>query len=292
MSNTDSPSTPASTGAAPGARLSTTINVRKWLVKMLIFGTALLVLGVWGYLDATIIYPKRGRESAEHAKLAYLRTLAKDGQLLSDRVEDPAAEFKRLSDVPEIAMSDIDRARLTWLTALSRIHSLSALTAENKAAGSTPTDTTTLFKDPNGALAALEQQLSTKKQPSPLSAFDIPVQWLFVAIGFGGAAYVAFLIFRVARTKFHYVPSEHRLILPDGREIVPSDVKEVDKRKWHKFYSSFILNDGSVVELDLLRFVPLEEWFLEMEKRTPGYVPPPPEPVEEVAEGEEKKATE
>lgn len=287
MSNDLTPAAPP----APGERLTTTINVRKWLIKMIVFAVAFTVLGIWGYIDATIVYPARGREHVEYMRYAYLKKLSETGQLLADRVDDPAAIYADLAAKGEASLSDLERLRLEWLRSLSRLHNLAALTEENRAElrnrqqpGAAPRDTKTLFADPAQTLAALQTKLATRSQPTPLSAYDIPIQWIFVVGGFGVGIYVVILIVAVSRRKFHYVPAEHRLILPDGREIVPADVKEVDKRKWHKYYSSFILNDGSVVELDLLRHVPLEEWFLEMEKLTPNYVPPPPEPNEDDGE--------
>jgi hypothetical protein len=59
-------------------------------------------------------------------------------------------------------------------------------------------------------------------------------------------------------------------------------INEVDKRKWHKFFVFLKLADNSPeIKLDLLRYSPLEDWVLEMEKLHPNYVP---EPVEAEAE--------
>ena len=48
---------------AETAPLRTTLT-RKWLVKMWIFTLFLLGLGVWGAIDAWVVYPKRGERHA------------------------------------------------------------------------------------------------------------------------------------------------------------------------------------------------------------------------------------
>ena len=74
--------------------------------------------------------------------------------------------------------------------------------------------------------------------------------------------------------------------LPDGRTITPDMIESVDRSKWDKFYVFLRLNDGSPdVRLDLLRHEPLEEWFLEMERLSPGYVPPEEDEDEDEDDG-------
>lgn len=264
-------------------RLTTRINVRKWLIKMIIIAVACFAFSIWALLDAVWIYPERGRGHAEFALLAYLKQLDSSGTLLSDRVDDPATALRELS-TRESVLGPIEKTRLEWLRAVSRIQSIDRFTAETQAEfqkrrepGHVPRDAGAAFADPSATLKKLDAELASRKPPVPLSGFDIPSQWAILAVAGGCGLYMTWIVLAASRRKFHYVPSEHRLILPDGREIVPTDIKEVDKRKWHKFFSSFILNDGTVVELDLLRYIPLEEWFLEIEKRTPNYVPPPPD---------------
>ena len=117
-----------------------------------------------------------------------------------------------------------------------------------------------------GLLDELDKKWSKTDQTQPLAGYDLPVQWLFVVIGFGGGLYLLGLILRSAGTKFHWDADSKRLTLPGGRAIVPADLKDVDKRRWHKFYVTLLLNDGSSHALDLYRFDPLERWVLEMEK--------------------------
>ncbi|MGH7132453.1 MAG: hypothetical protein ACREJO_10960, partial [Phycisphaerales bacterium] len=66
---------------------------------------------------------------------------------------------------------------------------------------------------------------------------------------------------------------------PDGKTIVPADIAEFDKRKWDKFYVTINLKGGEARKLDLLRYVPLEEWVLAMERTAFPETAPPEEPA-------------
>lgn len=120
------------------------------------------------------------------------------------------------------------------------------------------------------SLGALLDELSRKwnqqNQTQPLSSYDLAVQWIFVAVGFGGGLYLLVMILRAAGTKYRWEPEAQRLTLPGGRAIVPADLKDVDKRRWHKFYVTLDLKDGTHVPLDLYRYDPLEQWVLDMER--------------------------
>jgi len=254
----------------------TSLN-RKWLTKMGIFIFALLALGVWGTYDALLAYPKRGREHAEFMKLDYLQQAEKDSMLLKASVEDPFAELKRLRENKD-SISQFEGARLGWLESLAMVNNLQKATAENKAemakAPGERGDTLTLFKDPTETLTKLKNDLASKTKPKPLSGYDIPSQYLFMLIGFAGAAWMALFLFRASRVKYRYEPETKTLTLPNGRSIAAKDIAEVDRRLWHKYFVFLKPSDGSSeIKLDLLRFTPLEEWFLEMEKAHPGYKP-------------------
>lgn len=258
------------------ATLTTTLN-RRWLVKMSIFLIALTGLGVWGLIDALVVYPNRGRASAEYLQFRYLEQSERSGQLFRTTVEDPAAELKRLRAAGE-QVNDVERARRQWLHALSMTTSLSRITEQNKAETARPIgqrgDTPTMFSDPRARLDTLTQKWSTQTAPKPLSGLDIPSQWVFVAVGFGGAAYLAFFLLRCCRVKFRYAPAERRLTIPSGKSFTPADMREIDKRLWHKFFLFVTLNDGSPeIKLDLLRYSPLETWILEMWEHSPNYIP-------------------
>jgi hypothetical protein len=107
---------------------------------------------------------------------------------------------------------------------------------------------------------------ASKATPTPLAFYDLPLQWLFVVAGFGGALYLIVLYGRVISKKYRFEPETHTLVLPGGTAITPADIREVDKRKWHKFYVTLHLKDGPSRTFDLMRHDPLEEWILAMEK--------------------------
>ncbi len=270
------------------APLQTTLN-RKWLVKMWIFTLFLLGLGVWGAIDAWVVYPARGERHARFMLRAYLDRLSQEGSLLrSASVEDPATELQRLRAERDLPPDSGDGARRQWLESLSRISNLARLRDQNRreldrraADPSHMVETPTMFSDPLRQLEQLNQELSGSNVPTPLAAYDIPLQYVFVAIGFGGALWLVFFLARCRGIVYRYQPEAHRLTLPSGRSFTPADISSVDKRDWHKYYIHITLSDGSPeFRLDLLRHSPLEEWVLEMEKLHPNYVPPPPEEEE------------
>ncbi|MBL8745983.1 MAG: hypothetical protein JNK58_06455, partial [Phycisphaerae bacterium] len=154
--------------------------------------------------------------------------------------------------------------------------------------------TDTMFSDPQSTLDALVQRLSTQNAPKPLAAYDIPLQYVFMIVGFGGAIWLAFFLKRCKGVTYSFDPAEHRLFLPDGKSFVPADIAEVDKRDWHKYFVYLTLNDGSKeMKFDLLRYAPLESWILEMEKLHPNYEPPPEEEADdEIVEESEVPADE
>lgn len=280
-SSDNTPHSPATDGV-----LRTSLN-RKWLTKMGIFIVALIALGLWGTYDALLAYPKRGQEHAEFMKLDYLQQAEKDNMLLKASVEDPFAELKRLRENKD-SISQFEQARLRWLDSLAMVHNLQRASAENKAmAAKAPAervDTLTMFKDAEAMLPELKKTLASKTKPKPLSGYDIPSQYLFMLIGFAGAAWMALFLLRASRVKYRYEPATHTLTLPNGRSIAAKDIAEVDRRLWHKYFVFLKPADGSSeIKLDLLRYTPLEDWFLEMEKLHPGYQP---EPAENTAEAE------
>jgi len=105
-----------------------------------------------------------------------------------------------------------------------------------------------------------------RKTPAPLEVYDLPSQWVFVVVGYLGAAYLLFLIVRSASKTYRYDAAAKRLVLPGGAEITPGEVAEFDKRRWHKFFVTIHMKDKSAHTLDLLRYVPLEDWVLAIEK--------------------------
>jgi hypothetical protein len=269
-----------------GTRLTTRLN-GKWLFKMALFLAALIGLAVWASLDAFWLYPARGRHHADFACRAYLECLSKSGRLLTASVADPDSELKALHEAKAMESQTCDAFKHVWLLSLSRIRSLDSVTRENHAAitaagGPLGVSSLTMFADPN-------TRLGTANAPKPLSAFDIPLQYVFLVAGAGGALWLALFLVRCHRVSYSYDPAEKRLFLPDGTSFVPAGIAVFDKRDWHKFFVHVTLSEGGPeMKFDLLRYLPLEEWLLEMEKLHPHYEPPPPEPAEEEEEEEEE----
>lgn len=270
--------------------LTTTLN-RKWVMKMGIFLLALLVLGVWGTIDAVRIYPRSGRHHVQFMLKDYLDKLADSGAIVREAsVPDPAATLKELGQRRGLDPTSIEGARKQWLESLSRVASLSGITKTNAAGQPAPPSATdvmvTMFADPVATRDLLRQELANANAPKPLAAYDIPLQWLFAAIGFGGSIWMIYFLLRCMGTRFMYDPEAKRLTLPSGKSFIPADITDVDKRDWHKFFIYMNINsfDGEQ-KFDLLRYSPLEDWIEEMRKLRPGY-----DPAEDVKSEEEQAA--
>lgn len=290
---------------------TTSVN-RGWFFKRFLLPLiALLGLGVWGLLDAAVIYPKNGRLYASLKLKEYLDAADEARRLTQSfvKVEDQRTELDKLSarekaTAPKDALNAMERARLQWLRSLKMVWALGAeeiwvaevkrplisktgdevyagvggvsdvkhetvqmryrpASAEGVLVGR---DKTTQVIQLDAVAKHLKEYWATAKTPSPLAFYDLPLQWFFATVGFGGAIYLILLYLRVASKRYQYEPATHTLILPGGARIAPGDIKEVDKRKWHKFYVTLHLKDGSSRTLDLMRHDPLEEWVLAMEK--------------------------
>ncbi len=271
-----------------GGLLTTSVS-RRWLLKWGAICIVGLGLGVWGLYDWQVAYPARGELHARFMLKQYLEQAAGDFALRSASVEDPAAEMERLDQAAaEGSLTALQQSRELWLTALTRLHSLEDLAAENAAMLERPagerSDTHTWFVRPNDTLDELRTELQATSQPKPLSAYDLPVQALIMVAGFAVGGLLLLHIVRTFLTRYRYAPDERRLVLPSGRELTPDDIAFVDKRKWDKFFVFLKLKQeqgGEEIKVDLYRFEPLEEWILDMEPHTEGYEP---EPEGEVAD--------
>ncbi len=252
----------------------TTIS-RNWLAKMLLFIAAFVGLGIWGLVDALVVYPARGATYAEYAEFKYLDSLEATGEILRASVDDPQTELdalrgrrKELSEEQAaLAAESIARARVA-----AQLNRLTWLDALNTIGRATPAHTT--FEQPGARLDELRGEWATKEQPKQLSGLDIPTQWLFVVIGGLGGVWMTLTVMRVLKTKYRFEASSNTLTLPAGESFTPDEIVEVDKRKWDKFFVTVKLQSGETHKLDLLRFQPLEEWILAMEKLSPNYEPP------------------
>lgn len=258
--------------------LTTTLN-RKWVMKMMIFLIALLILGVWGTVDALVLYPRRGEHHVQFMLKDYLQKLADEGALMRDAsVADPAAALVELSKRRDLDPTSVEGMRKQWLESLSRIANLGAITEANRSAPPAPPSATnvrvTTFADPRGSLDELLKALANANVPKPLAAYDIPLQWLFAVIGFGFSLWMIYFLLKCKGTRFQYDPAEKRLTVPGGKSFTPADITDVDKRDWHKFFIYMKINgfDGEQ-KFDLLRYAPLEDWIEEMRRLRPGYDP-------------------
>jgi hypothetical protein len=240
---------------------STRLN-RPWLLKMLIFFAVLLFFGLYGLYDAAVAYPARGLRHASYLEYQYLDTASSSGMLEHASVPDPKAELARLETLDRMRASPIDGPRLDWL------HSLQVAGALNPARTTIP--------DPAARYQALKKEWISSSgavaAPKPLSAYDIPVQWLFVAVGLGGALWMLLLFFNVARRRYSWDPATQTLSLPGGHTLTPADIEDFDKRKWDKFLIFLEIKPthptlaGQELKLDLYRYAPLESWILGMER--------------------------
>lgn len=247
---------------------------KRWLRKMVIFFVVCFGLGIWGLLDAAVVYPNRGEQYSRFMLEQYLRHASDAGVIAIPgrvNVADPAQEVMELEQRPGANLTPLEERRLLWLKSLQPIHgkSLERLTAQNRAmqdrAADQREDTVTVFQQPSRLLQELSAELSGKSVQKPLSQHDIMVQWLICAAGFIGAGLILLRIVQTKSTTYRYEPVTHRLTLPGGATITPDQIEVVDKSKWHKFFVALDLKDGSSHKFDLLRFEPLEDWILDME---------------------------
>ncbi len=258
-----------------GRAMSETTISRNWLAKMLLFMVAFIGLGIWGLIDATVVYPARGETYAEYTEFKYLESMDATGQILRSSVDDPKTALRDLRDRSRELREEFNSlpadgmARARVEAELDRYAWLDALATIGRA---TPARTT--IEAPGERLEELRAEWATKEQPKKLSGFDLPMQWVFVAIGAIGGIWMGLTIMKVVKTKYRYEESTRTLTLPSGESFSPDQIVEVDKRKWDKFFVTVKLEDGTSHKLDLLRYQPLEEWILEMEKHSPNYEPP------------------
>lgn len=256
---------------------------KRWLRKIIIFLVVLIGFGAWGLYDAVVVYPKRGERHATWMRMSYLEAArsanAEDFGVFERQssVPDPVAELARLNateqrqrnaaDAADTASSRRLRAimqntRREWLEGLDRIGQL------------TPERTT--IENPQAELTRLQSELATASKPKPLSAFDIPSQWLIMIVCWTGAAWILVHALRVASRKYRWSPETKALTIPGGATITPADLDEVDKRKWDKFIvfvkvkGSHPTLGGKEVRFDTYQRDELEGWILEMEREAFG----------------------
>ena len=277
--------------------VQTTHLGRNWLLKTLLFMALLLGFGVWGLVDALYFYPKRGEMDAarrlkEHLAAAQVASLLTPSKL---KIDDPVGTMAKLHEnekdlsvravveSPDGRAAKVEETRLRWLESLNRMWKLKPEPRlvftdkgppvkklyydmrEGEGYWLAP-DGTKARVTPPELLGILVKSSNTSNQVTPLSGFDMLFQWVFVTIGFGGGLWMLATLVRALAKKYSWRPDTQQLTFPDGKSAVPADLKEIDKRQWHKFFVVMHLNDGAAYRLDLLRYQPLEDWVLEMER--------------------------
>lgn len=279
------------------SEIQTTTLGRNWLIKTLLFLVLLLGFGCWGLVDAVYFYPRRGEMDAARRLKDHLAAADAAGMLTSNqlKVTDPKATYAQLrareaeiaslarQESPEGRSARFDATRLVWLESLNRMWALRSeprlVDAEKgpparkhyfdmrEGAGFTvgPDGAKTPLP-PGDLLKRLVSAAATSNQVTPLSGFDMLFQWVFVLIGFGGGLWMLVTLLKAAAKRYRWEPAEQRLTMPDGKTVVPSEIGELDKRLWHKFFCVMNLKDGGSYKLDLLRYQPLEDWVLAMER--------------------------
>jgi hypothetical protein len=265
---TDSPA------AAPD--LETSRLSRKWTLKMVITAVLLLGLGLWGLYDATVRYPQRGSDAAEYLEYQYLQQLATDHRDYP-KLDDPAAELAKLEkrDKEGPTLSTSERALMDWLEQLQIIGKLDAANTKiprtdfrKELGNGVPVN------DTGQRLAYLKQRWTSgaPRASAPLSRYDILMQWLITVAGAGFGLYLVFLLVTARTRVYRWEPVRQELTLPGGGSLLPEHIAEFDKRKWHKLFITLRVKpdhpqlSGKAVEIDLLRYEPVEDWVLAMER--------------------------
>ncbi|MBS0190727.1 MAG: hypothetical protein U0573_02395 [Phycisphaerales bacterium] len=230
----------------------------KWLGKQVLFTLVVFGFAIWAFVDASIIYPRNGLQAADFLKLQYLKESLAPGVLEKVSVENPAEELSELESRESGAISKQQRARLEWLIALRNAHRLEP--------------SYTQISDPRAEQKALDERFAKAEKPKALSKLDIPVQWMICGVCGAAGILMLFVLLRTTSTGYTYDPATNTLGLPGGASLTPADIELFDKRKWDKFLIFLKIRQGQhpmagrEIKLDLLRFVPLEDWILEMEK--------------------------
>ena len=248
------------------AELQTTTLRPGWRLKISIIVAVLVGFSLWCLYDATIAYPNRGMEYAEYMERAYLETRASavGRTLRADdvAVTDPRTELERLRDRRDtgVTLTESEAARKEWLRSLGVVGRLD------------PERTSYAGVEPQERLSELQARFGTSNPPKRLSSFDIPVQWIMLAIAMVLAIYCVGRIVMVRSKVYKWDPDQQRLIFPDGLELTPDDLADVDKRLWRKFYVDLEVRDdhpqagGKTIRVDLYRRAHIEDWILEMER--------------------------
>lgn len=237
----------------------------KWMFWQVLYLFVLTGFAGWCYIDGAHWLPDRGRADASYKAKVYLEAATKAEFLRSEfSIADPATEFQALTKDESNLRARSGGGDGSARVALAKLAALEWLTSLNRVGMLTPDNTT--FNDPPANLRELSSKWATLSPPKPLAAYDIFFQWVMLAAALAVDLLVIIVLARTITTRFKFDPDTNTLTLPNGKNITPADLAEVDKRKWEKLRCSLVLTDGQSIPLDLLRYVPLEEWVLTLEK--------------------------
>ncbi len=263
----------------------TTIN-RKWSLKLLVITAVSAFMAAFFLYDGAVRYPERGALAGEYFEFQYLQSFDKErgGIAAMSGVDDPVARLQQLDEKRRTtgSLDATDQAMVVWLENLKIIK---RLTPEATAIPRTNYRDGQRVESAAQRLDELTRVWTQKSAPTPLSTFDIPSQWGGMAVCIIVTVWVGLSWARGSSRAYRWERAAARLTMPGGHCLVPGDIAEVDKRKWDKLYVSLRVKPehatlgGKSIEFDLLRYVPLEAWILEMERQAF-----PPEPASQQAE--------
>lgn len=255
----------------------------RWTFKLTIITVIVFLVGVWGFWDASSVYPKRGERYASWAQWQYLeQAKLADSEdygifIRESSVTNPVEELQRLRDpetknrnMQDAANTSSTRtlrasmlvARLGWLEALDVIGHLD--------------EEYTVIESPQRKLNELSAHWQSATKPKPLHAFDLMVQWMIMVICWVVALYMLIHMLRVRAKKYAWDASSMTLTIPGGASITPEDLEEVDKRKWDKFIVFLKIKDthdalgGKEIAVDTYQHNFVEDWILAMEEKAFG----------------------
>jgi len=261
---------------------------KPWVARMVIILIVLIGFGGWGFYDAVIKYPAKGREVAQSMKLEYLHQASLAGRLFDTSVADPVSELKELRSRDLLDLSAFDRAKRDWLEALA-VPGLGMLDAEH-----------TQIRDAQQELRDLTEHFKTRNMNAKLSHYDILMQWVILVICWGFAIVISLFMVAVASKKFRWDPRTKTLTLPNGKTVSPADLdpeNPADLTKWHKFIIFLRPRDGSAlgtspIKIDLFRYALLEDWIRELVKAADGEFVFPDEQDEDEDDAEDAEGAE
>jgi hypothetical protein len=243
----------------------TKLNPR-WLFKQAAMSLLFLGFGIWGLYDAMILYPNRGVAYADFMRFNYLKEAKMQGgaDWAEPSIADPQAEYEKLHKNLEGQKDTLARAKHDWLEALRVVHRLDPA----------HTQIAKPSEDHDVLAKRFTTTSGTAESPKKLESYDVPVQWIIFYAGTGIGLIMFGFAGVVARHRYGWNPETKTLTLPrslGGSDLTLELCEDFDRRKWDKFLMFVKVSSahptlaGRELKFDLLRYVPLESWIVEME---------------------------